>query len=154
MSSSRRLKLTYLVLSVWIGLAIFAILLKADLYALAVYFTSGLPIILGYLWAETTRPSLKEASEIVKNIKGNSYTEPTQQSYSPIQYNNNQIEINSVISIYSDDASIELNIDNSQLETLLNIGYVNSTGNKYTFRKELLEQIKSLINDNIQDPNI
>ncbi len=64
-SSSRRLKLTYLVLSVWIGLAIFAILLKADLYALAVYFTSGLPIILGYLWAETTRPSLKEAQLIL-----------------------------------------------------------------------------------------
>jgi len=66
--NSRRLTLTYAVLVVWIALAVFAIIKDADLYGLAVYFASGLPLILGYLWSETSRPSIKDASEILKNI--------------------------------------------------------------------------------------
>jgi hypothetical protein len=69
-SPSRRLTLTYVVLCIWIALVVFAILMNADIYALAVYFTSGLPLILGYFWSETARPSpiLRQATEMVKNI--------------------------------------------------------------------------------------
>ena len=51
--NSSRLTLTYIVLFIWVALAVFAIFVNADLYALAVYFASGLPMIIGYLWSET-----------------------------------------------------------------------------------------------------
>lgn len=164
-SPSKRLSLTYIVLFVWIALAIFAIIMKADLYALAVYFTSGLPIIIGYLWAQTSRPSLSEASEILKNInpKGQptnypimdqyqTYGQPYNQFTNQVQ-TNNQSEIN-IISIYADDASAELKITQEQLSTLMNIGYIDNIANKYTFKKSNIEQIKSLLDSSTQDPII
>jgi hypothetical protein len=173
-SSSTRLTLTYIVLFVWIALAIFAIFIKADLYALAVYFTSGLPVILGYLWARTARPaSMHDAAEIVKGIGQRPGNNNQYGGYDQVGYNqydqggfnqgfdqygqqpnqDSQIQISDVISIYADDASAELKINQSQLGTLTNIGYINNVGGKYTFKKNTLEQIKSLING-IQDPTI
>lgn len=175
MGGSRRLTLTYVVLAVWIALAIFAIIKDADLYGLAVYFASGLPLILGYLWSETSRPSIKDAADIIKNIGsggrrregvrqehsgfGMGYGDYNDSGYSnytesiPQSSSNSQSEYEDT-SIYSDDASVELKVNQSQLTTLKNIGYVNSIGDKNTFNKSLLEQIKSLINDNGQQPTI
>jgi len=192
--SSSRLTLTYIVLTIWVALAIFAILVGADLYALATYFASGLPLILGYLWSETSRPTIKDAAEIVRGIGmrpgnnnmggyggynsyggnyggygssyggyGGGYGGGTYDQYSQTsQYNqsnqsnqiltNNQIAQNSIISIYSDDASIELKINQNQLSTLMNIGYVDMISDKYTFKRSLLDQVKSLINDKSIDP--
>ena len=67
---STRLTLTYIVFIVWVALAVVAMLLDADLYSLAAYFASGLPIILGYMWAQTSRPTptLSEAADMVKSI--------------------------------------------------------------------------------------
>ena len=174
-SPSTRLTLTYIVLFVWIALAVFAIIIKADLYALAVYFTSGLPVILGYLWAQTARPDMKDAAEIVKGINqrpgnnqqyGNNYGgvgnvisgyANSYSSYSGVdpsqiqqtQYNTQSIQTQTneptIISIYADDTSAELKISQSQLGTLTNIGYVNNVDGKYIFKGSLLEQIKSLI---------
>lgn len=160
-SSSKRLTLTYIVLVIWVALAIFGILIGTDLYALSVYFASGLPLIIGYLWAETSRPaSLKDAASIVGNItKPNNYG--NNGGYRVDNYNeydenydtnNNQLEKN--ISIYSDDSTVELKIDENQLDILINIGYIDSINNKYTFRKKLLDQIKSLLNDNMEQPMI
>ena len=183
--SSSRLTLTYIVLMIWVALAIFAILVGADLYALATYFASGLPLILGYLWSETSRPTIKDAAEIVKgigmrpgnnNMYGggysgyNSYGGSYGGNYGGGGYNvgnydqynqsgqYNQVDTNDhsphsqIISIYSDDASVELKINQNQLSTLMNIGYVDMISDKYTFKKSLLDQVKSLINDNSQDP--
>jgi hypothetical protein len=192
--SSKRLTLTYIVLGIWVALAVFAILMDGDLYALAVYFASGLPLILGYLWSETSRPSIRDAAEIVKGIgmrPGNNYMNGYSgygssyggyggyngyNSYGGNNYNgnfdtNNQSQdininldnnlennfdnnFNNKISIYSDDASIELKINQQQLSTLKNMGYVDMIGNKYTFKKGLVDQIKSLISDNSPDPII
>ena len=66
-SSSRRLTLTYVVFFVWVGLAILGMILKTNLTELAVYFTSGLPVILGYLWAETSRPSNEAGGGLAPN---------------------------------------------------------------------------------------
>ena len=55
--ASSRLTLTYVVIFIWIALVVFGILIKTDLYALAAYFASVLPAILGYLWSETSRPT-------------------------------------------------------------------------------------------------
>ena len=172
---------------IWVALAIFAILVGADLYALATYFASGLPLILGYLWSETSRPTIKDAAEIVKGIGmrpgnnnmygggyggyggynsyGGSYGGNYGGGYNVgnyDQYNQsgqyNQVDTNDhsshsqIISIYSDDASVELKINQNQLSTLMNIGYVDMISDKYTFKKSLLDQVKSLINDNSQDP--
>jgi len=178
--NSRRLTLTYAVLVVWIALAVFAIIKDADLYGLAVYFASGLPLILGYLWSETSRPSIKDASEILKNIGrgrggkkgqdnnffgGNFYGSDYGDDYgsSSNEYGNNygQSQQNNSyqqggdVSIYSDDGSIELKVNQSQLTTLTNVGYVNTNGDKHTFSKGVSEQVKSLISDNgQQQPNI
>ncbi len=189
--SSKRLTLTYIVLGIWVALAVFAILMDGDLYALAVYFASGLPLILGYLWSETSRPSIRDAAEIVKGIGmrpgnnhrggfggfGGDYSDGYN-SYGGNNYggfgsndsglNNQNVNVNvnannfdtdtdinsgnNIISIYSDDASVELKINQSQLSTLKNMGYVDMIGDKYTFKKSLLDQIKSLINDKSQDP--
>lgn len=158
---SKRLTLTYVVLIIWVGLAVFAIIQGADFYGLAVYFASGLPLILGYLWSETSRPSptIKDAAEILKNIGSKPAAAGNYQNYSNyggnsnsnVQTPNNQ---NDQISIYSDDASVELKVSQNQLTTLMNIGYVDSIGDKFTFQKSLLDQIKSLINDNAQEPTI
>ena len=172
--NSRRLTLTYVVFTVWVSLAIFAMLFDADLYSLAAYFASGLPIILGYLWAETARPTptLSEAADIVKSIGtkttsvssthngfgdvfGKSSTTTNTNSISTIVTPIVQeIESNSITSIYSDDATVELKVNSNQLTTLMNTGYVDTIGDKYTFKKSLLDQIKSLINDNSQTPII
>lgn len=171
---STRLTLTYVVFVVWVALAVFAMLVDADLYSLAAYFASGLPIILGYLWAETSRPtpSLSEVADIVKSIgtkSSSSYTthnglfgDTTSRTSSTITSTNNipnnittdVTDTNSITSIYSDDASVELKVNSTQLTTLMNTGYVDIIGDKYTFKKSLLDQIKSLINDNSQTPNI
>lgn len=169
-SSSVRLNLTYIVLFVWIGLAVFAIIVKSDLYALAVYFTSGLPVIIGYLWVETSRPSMKDAAEMVKsiNMRGNQTQTQTDQyqtygqPYSGTQTVTQQSSISFVndidnqdeISIYADDATAELKINNEQLSTLMNTGYVDKINDKYTFKKSMIDQIKSLIDSNNQDPDI
>lgn len=178
MGNSKRLTLIYIVLAVWIGLAVFGVLSDADLYGLAVYFVSGLPLILGYLWSETSRPSLKDASEIIKNINNNNNRNRGRNSYNPYNPydnlgfnncnvnnndNNNDLNINIYsgnkdeeedVKIYSDDASVEIDVNQTQLSTLMNIGYVNESNDKYTFDKSLLGQIKSLLNDNIQEPEI
>ena len=168
---SNRLTLTYVVFIVWITLAVFAMLVDVDLYSLAAYFASGLPIILGYLWAETSRPtpSLSEAAEMVKSIgtKSSSYTTrndlfgDTTSTSSIISTNDvtsiTQPELNYEnydTSIYSDDATVELKVNQNQLTTLTNTGYVDMISDKYTFKKSLLDQIKSLINDNTQTPTI
>ena len=167
---SKRLTLTYIVLIVWIALAVFAILINADLYALATYFASGLPIILGYLWSETSRPSLTDAAEIVRGIgtKGGGSTPVNPINPIPVAPTNpigNIISnvIGNVVkpqstdtttSIYSDDATVELKVNQNQLKTLQNTGYVDSIAGKYTFKKSLLDQIKSLIGDNSAMPKI
>lgn len=159
-TSSKRLALTYIVLGIWIALAVFGILVDTDLYALAVYFASGLPIILGYLWSETSRPtSLKDAADIVKGINrpnGNNYS-GIYDTYDNITNNDNEnINQNLVpeFSIFSDDYSIELKVNDIQLSTLQNLGYINNDGTKYTFIKSQIIQIKNLINDNLVDPTI
>jgi len=176
--SSKRLTLTYIVLAVWVGLAVFAVLNDADLYGLAVYFASGLPLILGYLWSETSRPTIKDASEIIKNIRDDNdrwdkwnrngrdgrgvYDRDRNNRGGNINDNDNNVNVNIYpenppekdVSIYSNDASVELKINQSQLSTLMNIGYVNMVDNKYTFDKKLLEQIKALIDNNVPEPEI
>jgi len=175
--SSTRLTLTYIVFVVWVSLAVFAILVDADLYSLATYFASGLPLILGYLWSETSRPSLTDAAEIVKSIgtkttttgnsNGNNYSAVSSvNSVSSLngdnrstttyqQYNQSEQEPDTnILTIYSDDASVELKVTQKQLSTLMNTGYVDTVGDKYTFKASLLDQLKSLINDNSQDPTI
>jgi hypothetical protein len=177
-SSSKRLTLTYIVFCVWVSLAIFSIFMDADLYSLAVYFASGLPIILGYLWSETARPSIKDASELVKNInarprqRNNPYGGGGYDDYeyydndynrgrgrgnyndSNVNVNNNNNQNSIDIVIYSNDASSSLKINQNQLETLKNIGYVNEINDKYTFEKGELNQIKSLIDSETQIPEI
>ena len=184
-TSSKRLALTYIVLGVWLALAVFGILIDTDLYALAVYFASGLPIILGYLWSETSRPTMfKSAADIVKNINrpniyngnsncgnygnnygnygsnyenyrnygnyGNIYSGNYENGY---DYNENQ-NLASQISILSDDFSIELKVNDNQFSTLQNLGYINNNGTKYTFIKSQINEIKSIISDNLVDPMI
>lgn len=167
-TSSKRLALTYIVLGVWLALAVFGILIDTDLYALAVYFASGLPIILGYLWSETSRPTmLKSAADIVKNINrpniyngnsnygnygnyGNIYSGNYENGY---DYNENQ-NLATQISILSDDFSIELKVNDNQFSTLQNLGYINNNGTKYTFIKSQINEIKSIISDNLVDPMI
>ena len=161
--NSKRLTLVYIVLLVWIGLAVFAIIESADLYGLAVYFASGLPLILGYLWSETSRPSIKDAAEILKNIKGGkSGRDNNHGEYKRHDDDGDDVNVNIYptnppeedVIIYFDDASAQLTVDQNQLTTLMNIGYVDISDDKYTFDKSLLGQIKSLISDNIQEPEI
>jgi len=179
--ASKRLTLIYVVLSVWIALAIFGIIIETDIYALAVYFASGLPIILGYLWAETSRPT--NAAAIVRGIgmrpgnmggnyggynsyggnnmgggnmggnmnsPGNNYD--TNYGNEQNVYND-ESQIN-IINIYSNDSSVELQVNENQLTTLMNIGYIDTIDNRYTFDKNLLTQIKSLVNEKLQEPEI
>jgi len=169
--NSSRLTLTYIVLFIWVALAVFAIFVNADLYALAVYFASGLPMIIGYLWSETSRPTLTDAAEIVKGIgnrggggvpssgggtAGNIISTVSSVVSNVIRPTSTQNTVISNISIYSDDNSVELKVNQNQLSTLKNTGYVDMIGDKYTFKKSLLDQIKSLIGDgnNTQPPNI
>ena len=115
---------------------------------------------------------MKDSAEMVKSINmrqnqynGTSYQtygQPYVQSYndqnSQDQYqqyqhddnNSNQIEI----TIYADDATAELKINQEQLSTLMNIGYVDNIEDKYTFKKSMISQIKSLIDPNNQDPDL
>lgn len=182
---SRRLTLTYVVLIVWVGMAIFGILVDTDLYALAVYFASGLPLILGYLWSETSRPTARDAADIIRgigmrpgnnNYGGGSYGgyggyggygyggyggygghyhndhNDRDRNYDNSDSNNSNID--QVVSIYSDDASVELRVNQNQLSTLKNMGYVDKIADKYTFKKSQLEEIKSLIDENLRDPDL
>jgi hypothetical protein len=187
-NNSTRLTLTYVVFVVWVALAVVAMLLDADLYSLAAYFASGLPIILGYMWAETSRPTptLSEAADMVKSIGQSNRTGGSRRGGGGMfgsmfgggnfgggsfggenSDNTNNVNVNVVqpntqiqdgpegdTSIYSDDASVELKVNSNQLTTLTNTGYVDMVGDKYTFKKSLLDQIKSLINDNAQTPNL
>ena len=136
---STRLTLTYVVLIVWLALAIFAILIKADLVALAAYFASGLPVILGYLWSETSRPTV--IPDTTTTVTPTNIT-PTSVKSTDQDY------------IYSDDDAVKITINKNQLNTLKNTGYINNVNNKYTFKKSSLDQIKSLINYNSNMPNI
>jgi len=121
--NSSRLTLTYIVLFIWVALAVFAIFVNADLYALAVYFASGLPMIIGYLWSETSRPTLTDAAEIVKGIgnrggggvpssgggtAGNIISTVSSVVSNVIRPTSTQNTVISNISIYSDDNSVEL----------------------------------------------
>ena len=130
---------------------------------------AGLPIILGYLWSETSRPTLSEAAEVVRGIgtKGGGGVSPYNPNPNPNPTNPIGNIISNVIgnvvkpqspdtmtSIYSDDATIELKANQNQLKTLQNTGYVDSIAGKYTFKKNLLDQIKSLIGDNSATPKI
>lgn len=182
MGESKRLTLTYVVIAIWISLAVFGIIVEADLYGLAVYFASGLPLIMSYLWSETKRPTIKDASQLVKNINsgrknrhndrggygdygggyddyGGGYRRPNYEDEdygnSNTNVNNNVQDTNIEISIFSDDSSVELKTDEAQLNTLMNTGYVDSNGDNYTFKKTELEQVKSLIGgDSEQEPDI
>jgi hypothetical protein len=177
--NSKRLTLTYVVFFIWVGLAVFAILNNGDLYGLAVYFASGLPLIIGYLWSETNRPTLKDASEILKNINNDDKNRRRPRfnpfnniggrgGYNPdnnINNNSNDVNVNIYhpdeedeedenTTIHSTDASVELTVNQSQLLTLMNVGYVDKVNDKYTFDKSLLSQIRSLIDGGEQEPNI
>lgn len=178
---SKRLTLTYAVLVIWISLAIFGVIVETDLYALAVYFASGLPLILGYLWSETSRPTIKDAAQVVKNINsgkryrrndyydgydndyfnsgyrnGRNYNRYNDYGNDDVDINNNQNtqDTNIEISIFSDDSAVELKANEEQLDTLMNTGYVDSNGDVYTFKKNELEQVKSLISTNDETPEI
>lgn len=181
---SKRLTLTYIILIIWIGLGVFGIIQETDLYGLAVYFASGLPLILGYMWSETSRPSLKDASQILKYISPNrrnnnmggfnnmggyggyngggnnvgmgGYRNQNQYNDidSDVNSNVNNNAQNIQISIFSDDSSVELKPNEAQLETLINTGYVDPVGDKYTFKKEMTNQVKSLINGEEEEPEI
>lgn len=163
-TSSKRLTLTYIVLGIWVALAVFGILVDTDLYALAVYFASGLPIILGYLWAETSRPaSFKDVASIVKGINrqnipnGNSnygYNTVYGNNMDDVKVDPENLNLVEQISVFSDDSSIELRVNINEFSTLQNLGYINNDGTKYTFIKSQLNQIKSLINQNLVDPTI
>jgi len=56
-SPSKRLTLTYIVMFIWLCLGLVGIFYDVDLAALAAYFSSSIPPILGYMWSETRRPS-------------------------------------------------------------------------------------------------
>ena len=169
--ASSRLTLTYVVIFIWIALAVFGILIKTDLYALAAYFASGLPAILGYLWSETSRPTTNQIPIVNPNVN------PVNPNVNPVNPNpinpikpfvrpvspisNIITPISNIItdvvqkySIYSDDSAVEIKVNKNELTTLMNIGYVNNNGGRYTFQRSSLDQIKSLINDNSQEPNI
>jgi len=157
-SPSKRLTLTYIVLGIWVALAVFGIIMQADLIALGVYFVSGMPLILGYLWGETARPSgsIKDVSKLVESMTsyngGNSGSRNRYNpniNYEPNPYNPTpKVNQTTTVIIISDDNSERLEIKESELDTLINSGYVNKTKGKYTFRKEKKEEIVSLIDGN------
>ena len=161
--ASKRLTMTYIVFVVWIGMAIFGILIETDMIALSVYFASGLPLIIGYLWSETSRPSgsIKDVSKLVESMRGQDYWVRGSSGFEKIpgepydykrEYNDyhpnygadNQQQQTTIV-IISDDNSEKLEIKKSELDTLINSGYVDKTKGKYTFRKEKKEEIVSLI---------
>jgi len=169
--ASKRLTITYVVFIVWIGMAIFGILMETDIIALSVYFASGLPLIIGYLWSETSRPSgsIKDVSKLVESMRGGDNYNPN--NYNPNNYNPNNYnhggyhpdgykpgsgnQQQTTIVIISDDNTDKLEIKKSELDTLINSGYVNKTKGKYTFRKEKKEEIVSLIDGSeIKDDGI
>ena len=162
--ASSRLTLTYVVIFIWIALAVFGILIKTDLYALAAYFASGLPAILGYLWSETSRPTTNQIPIVNPNVNpvNPNPINPIKPFVRPVSPISNIITpISNIItdvvqkySIYSDDSAVEIKVNKNELTTLMNTGYVNSNGSIYTFQRNSLDQIKSLINDNSQEPNI
>lgn len=171
--ASKRLTITYVVFAIWIAMAVFGILMKADIIALSVYFASGLPLIIGYLWSETSRPSgtIKDVSKLVESMKGQDYWigdgnggyqrtpgDPyygnrgyynngnQQNGYNPNNNNNNnQQQQQTTIVIISDDNAERLEIKEDELDTLINSGYVDKTNGKYTFRRSKKDEIVSLI---------
>jgi len=173
-SSSRRLTLTYVVFFVWVGLAILGMILKTNLTELAVYFTSGLPVILGYLWAETSRPSNEtggglapsgqDIAAIITSIKSGQQSQQTQQAQAP-QYQAPQYQAPQTqkpnqtynqpaaavtntqtdMVIYTDDLLTQLKISSIQLTALQTNGYVNFSNGRYVFPKANLDSIKSLL---------
>lgn len=170
--ASKRLTITYVVFAVWIGLAVFGILMNTDLISLSVYFASGMPLIIGYLWSETSRPSgsIKDVSKLVESMRGQDYWvrdrgggferapgEPYggyggygggggyHGGYHPGAGGNQQQQQQTTVIIISDDNSEKLEMKENELDTLINSGYVSKTKGKYTFRKEKKEEIVSLI---------
>jgi len=119
---------------------------------------SGMPLILGYLWGETARPSgsIKDVSKLVESMTsyngGNSGSRNRYNpniNYEPNPYNPTpKVNQTTTVIIISDDNSERLEIKESELDTLINSGYVNKTKGKYTFRKEKKEEIVSLIDGN------
>jgi len=174
-SENKRLTLTYIVFFVWVSLAVFGIYMKADLRDLAIYFTSGLPVILGYLWAETSRPSGAPSNKELDiaailnamnrnnqppypqpNPYPNPYPYPQPHPYPPYpmdganvqpQNSNQHTEptLQDKVIIYSTDSTQQLQINQSQLSTLTTLGYIRNIQGKYTFDSKMLSQIKSLI---------
>jgi hypothetical protein len=113
-----------------------------------------MPLIVGYLWSETSRPSgsIKDVSKLVESMTnydsgGNSnyvydpYNTNHNNNYQPTPTNNN----NQIVVIISDDNSEKIEIKDDELDTLINSGYVNKTKGKYTFRKDKKEEIVSLL---------
>ena len=164
-SESKRLTLTYVVFFVWVSLAIVGMIFKQDLRDLAIYFTSGLPVILGYLWAESTHPSNptgKDIANMVGNMNRgnqpniNNSPEPQQQApqqQQPQFYQPQAVVQPQTITIYSDNNTSQLIISQSQLSTLMNTGYVSDMGGKYVYKGVSFEEIKQLIGGN-NDPTI
>jgi len=180
--ASKRLTITYVVFIVWIAMAVFGILMDTDLISLSVYFASGLPLIIGYLWSETSRPSgsIKDVSKLVESMtsgndywvrnNGGGYDRAPGEPYNGGGYhdrgyrpgyggdnnnNNNNNQQSTTVIIISDDNSDRLEIKEEELDTLINSGYVDKTKGKYTFRKEKKEEIVSLIDgDEMKDDGI
>ncbi len=170
--ASKRLTMTYIVFVVWIALGVFGILMKTDLISLSVYFASGLPLIIGYLWSETSRPSgsIKDISKLVESMTagkdywvrdrsggferapgepyGGYHGEGYRPGYGGNDNNNQQQQQSTTVIIISDDNSEKLEIKKDELDTLINSGYVDKTKGKYIFRREKKEEIVSLIDGN------
>ena len=175
-SDSRRLTLTYIVFFVWVGLAVFGIIMKTDLRDLAIYFTSGLPVILGYLWAETSRPTGAPSNKeldiaAILNAMNNKGGSPQPQPWQPPQpiqqpqttttttttqappQQTTQTTLQDKVVIYSNDSTQQMQINQSQLSTLTTMGYIKNAQGKYIFDIKMLSQIKSLINIGSGDMN-
>lgn len=144
--ASKRLTITYVVFAVWVGLAIFGILMNTDLISLSVYFASGLPLIIGYLWSETSRPSgsIKDISKLIEAIMLKNYEQ--QEDNTPKPNPDIPTIIDNKIIIIADDNSDKIEIKESELYMLLNSGYVTKNKGKYTFNVHQKSEITSLIN--------
>jgi hypothetical protein len=153
--ASKRLTITYIVFVVWIALVVFGILMETDIIALSVYFASGLPLIIGYLWSETSRPSgsIKDVSKLVESMRGHEDYYQERKPYNPHTpnggyhngYTPGQQQQQTTTIIISDDNSEKLEIKETELDTLINSGYVDKANGKYTFKREKKEEIVSLL---------
>jgi hypothetical protein len=69
-SVSKRKNMTYFMISAWLFFGVFGIMKGVDLTGLAAFFAAGAAPVLGYLWGETSRPSvIGKLKEAVSNEK-------------------------------------------------------------------------------------